>query len=421
MKKILTILVLQLFVFGAYAQTAIIQSVDNPSVCSGTSTTVRITQTAAYGVGNTFTIQMSDENGDFSTFTNIGAVAGTLEDSIVITTPSTTPSSQNYKLRILTTNPFGFSAEFGPFTIDQTPGVPWGKGIVDKRDILEGDVVEASISPWGGDTSLLYYDVFVTNQDDPTVDDVFRVHRDSTKQYIANKAGSTSFEFIAISNLADCRSNGGLGNQEIFRIDVYSCTPKVPASANVITLAEDFGRDEHWICPGGAGNSTLFFDEVYMEQFSSVILNNNNGATAVAYMKPNTSLTGVGFNSEIGVAIVESGMNTSGISADKFLTCPVLTFDYTEAPTNGCPGIITGQEEEITSVMEIAPNPSNDKVSITLPFGELSKLTLVDALGRIVEMQAASVVDVSGLDAGIYHLTVETVNGQLFQEKLVVE
>ncbi|HEY2722210.1 MAG TPA: T9SS type B sorting domain-containing protein, partial [Chitinophagaceae bacterium] len=55
--------------------------------------------------GNEFTVQLSDQNGDFSHASNIGNIASTQTDSILITLPSNLVQSAGYKLRVIASRP----------------------------------------------------------------------------------------------------------------------------------------------------------------------------------------------------------------------------------------------------------------------------------------------------------------------------
>jgi len=76
------------------------------AICSN-NTNIDVAYTA-YNVfqnGNVFTAQLSDENGDFNYFTNIGQLAGTQSGTIPSILPAGLPSSDKYKIRVVASLP----------------------------------------------------------------------------------------------------------------------------------------------------------------------------------------------------------------------------------------------------------------------------------------------------------------------------
>jgi len=68
-----------------------------------TSFKVHFTTTVDFMPNNVFTVQLSDMNGSFLSPVNIGSINAKKSDSIIVTLPVGLPLSQNYKLRIVST------------------------------------------------------------------------------------------------------------------------------------------------------------------------------------------------------------------------------------------------------------------------------------------------------------------------------
>jgi gliding motility-associated-like protein len=91
------------------------------ALCNNTNTfSVEIATVGVYKPGNIFTVQLSDANGSFSSFTNIGSISGTSSTGIAVQIPAGYPASDNYKLRVVsslyadTSNTYGLSWQDPP-------------------------------------------------------------------------------------------------------------------------------------------------------------------------------------------------------------------------------------------------------------------------------------------------------------------
>lgn len=76
----------------------------SPSAPAAT-VTVPFTTTSTFVGGNTFTAQLSDANGSFSSPVNIGTTNGTGSGSINATIPSSTLAGTGYRIRVVASNP----------------------------------------------------------------------------------------------------------------------------------------------------------------------------------------------------------------------------------------------------------------------------------------------------------------------------
>lgn len=95
-------------------------SVDCSSADAGT---VAFTSDGTFNSGNTYTAQLSDASGSFSSPIDIGTFTSTANSgSINITIPSGTPTGSGYRIRIVSNNPFATGSESSPFTVNLTGG-----------------------------------------------------------------------------------------------------------------------------------------------------------------------------------------------------------------------------------------------------------------------------------------------------------
>jgi len=75
------------------------------SFCAGDTTTVDYNAVGNYVIGNTFTAQLSDANGDFSSPVNIGTVTATTSGTITVVFPQNTPAGTGYRIRVVSSTP----------------------------------------------------------------------------------------------------------------------------------------------------------------------------------------------------------------------------------------------------------------------------------------------------------------------------
>ncbi|MGE0637613.1 MAG: T9SS type A sorting domain-containing protein [Bacteroidia bacterium] len=69
--------------------------------CAGETTSIDYNAVGGFSGGNTFTAQLSDANGDFSSPVDIGSVTSTTSGTITITFPANTPGGSGYRIRVV--------------------------------------------------------------------------------------------------------------------------------------------------------------------------------------------------------------------------------------------------------------------------------------------------------------------------------
>ena len=117
-------LIATIFVFGTRAvwgqNTITINSISDLTICQGASVDVTISSTGTFNPGNVYSIQLSDENGIFTTPTAIGSILdfSNVPPNITVTIPSPISGSSNYTLRAISSDPLNIiSPNYGPITI----------------------------------------------------------------------------------------------------------------------------------------------------------------------------------------------------------------------------------------------------------------------------------------------------------------
>lgn len=89
------------------------------SSCTDTETgTVAFTSSGTFNTGNVYSVQLSNENGDFSTPTTIGTITSTANSgNISITIPAGTAAGTGYKVRVVSSDPDVFGSQSTSFSI----------------------------------------------------------------------------------------------------------------------------------------------------------------------------------------------------------------------------------------------------------------------------------------------------------------
>lgn len=84
------------------------------------SVSVPYTTSAAFNSGNTFTAQLSDASGSFTSPLNIGSVSATTSGTISASIPSNTAAGTGYRIRVIASNPNVFGSDNGTdLVVDQ--------------------------------------------------------------------------------------------------------------------------------------------------------------------------------------------------------------------------------------------------------------------------------------------------------------
>lgn len=97
-----------------------------PSTCQGSTTQVRFYKQKYFNSGNTFTVQLSDTSGAYTSPVTIGSEEsyGQGWDTVRVTIPDSAIPHSNYKVRIVATNAIYTSSPSTPFSIYLTPQPP---------------------------------------------------------------------------------------------------------------------------------------------------------------------------------------------------------------------------------------------------------------------------------------------------------
>lgn len=101
-----------------YSEPITILPIDGQVFCAGGNFEVNTVLTGTYEPGNTFTVLLSDQFGNFTSPSQIGFSSGTSLSSITFNLPDNLLATGTYFIRVISSNPAYQSAPVGPLTLE---------------------------------------------------------------------------------------------------------------------------------------------------------------------------------------------------------------------------------------------------------------------------------------------------------------
>lgn len=185
------------------------------------------------------------------------------------------------------------------------------------------------------------------------------------------------------------------------------CNPAIPNNANVVdsTQTVNGGFTPQWVCKDDTlfSGGGIFF--VYLE--SGAVMSTDGGIDSI-YVKNGATLI---MNGGIHVILHEplAVLNVTG-GIPTYYPCNSITFDYTNAPQNGCLITSVSEENANSADFSVYPNPFNDELIISSP--KSGEIKIVDVFGRIIYSQklltANTKLQTASWQQGIYFVEVIT-------------
>ena len=204
---------------------------------------------------------------------------------------------------------------------------------------------------------------------------------------------------------------------------IAQCNPAIPGNANVINSNDTVngGFTPQWVCKNDTLVSQGGIFYVYLEPGAAMV---TGGGIDSIYVTNGASLS---MNGGIHVILHEPAaiLNVAG-GIPTYVPCPSITYDYTNAPLNGC--LVTSVSEENTNSAPVSvfPNPAKDNFTVTFS-NTINKgvIEVYNVLGKKIFTEdvinvSQKEVQLKNSDAGIYFVKVHT-EEKTFTEKLVVQ
>ena len=372
-------------------QSVTIGTISASAFCSGDPISVSFTATGYWQHKNAFTLQLSDPSGSFTSgFTNLASIKDTLPGAFTInaTIPGVA-SSTHYRFRIMAALPYTTSADNGSdIAIGQVPNLS-----VDFPR-LQAALVDTPIGIYaytnGSNTDTFYWNF----GDGATPATAVGAYGDSVTY------STGGLKVISVREA----SAGGCSATVSDTIRVFDCTaPVIPHDAIVIADDTILRGDSQtfWVNPGvtvkmfGAG-----LDTVFAESGATIV---NQEDADVFYLKPGATLQGNGY---VSLVVYAEGASAENIPYS--LSCPALSFDYTNAPPNAAmPAAVSTPSAPIE--ITLSPNPTKGIVTISGMPTNARNISLDNVLGAHVGAWPSSgspslTLDLSTYTPGTYYL-----------------
>jgi PKD repeat protein len=288
-------------------------TVSPQAFCPGATVQVPYTATGSFKCGNLFTAQLSSSTGSFTTFTNIGT-ATSMTGTITATIPAAAAAGTKYRVRVISGAPYVISPDSTDLAVHALPTATFG--CTPTMTVNDGALVTCTPTV---STNATYDWAFGAGASPATSTQVL-----PKVTYLT--AGLKTIS-LTTTNTQGCTATATSTDS----VNVYNCKPVIPSSAAVVKTTTTGTANAVWICPGGAYTTTPGGISVFVEA---------GGAFNGGYY-PNTVYVKSGGVAALGIAgmsvvVREAGATVSGSFILATLTCSTLSFDYSQAPANGC-------------------------------------------------------------------------------------
>lgn len=305
-------------------------SITNPTpniVCPGSSITFNYTS-VSINPNNTFSVQLSDKFGSFTTPTTIYTLAGNnTSGTITATIPVIAPMGNGYKIRLISNNPVATSANSSAFTID-TLLVPTVSIQPSATNICEGQQVTFTASIQNGGTTPSYQwklNGIATGANSPTYTNAQLNNQDEISLTLTSNAQCALPTSVTSQSTTIQVNQNSTPGVYIVADDTAFCSGTI-ASFSAYSSNEGNAPVYMWKVNGvPAGNSTGYF--------SSSTLSNND-KVSVILTSSEQCLTASTATDSLFVNILQPVTPTISISTNNPNNCNNQLSSFTATTTN---------------------------------------------------------------------------------------
>ena len=378
------------------AQTITLGPIAKTAYCVGDTMFVPYMASGNFNSDNVFIAQLSDDNGSFASFVNVGQ-AKAMQGLIAAFMQNT---GNHQRVRVASTSPFSASTDNGSdVSINQVP-IPQPT-----YQRLQDNIVAGLI----GDTIQL---VDVTPEPQETkfqwvinLDASIHFSSDSSPRVVYSKEGVKTGK-LTVTTPSGCSAT------DSFSLQIASCNPVIPANVHIVT-SSSVGEDAAvWVKPGGGFTATGNGPNktVFVEPGGSVIVR----TAGIFYVKQGGSITipnGQGFISVVaGTGVrVEWTPHMSGVDTFR---CADLNFDYSQvnASVNATP----------IPTITIAQNSNHLRITADQPATTCRIFSLLCTELLSQHGTGTLDVDLASLPAGMYFAIVQVGNERVVRKIVAV-
>ncbi len=203
------------------------------------------------------------------------------------------------------------------------------------------------------------------------------------------------------------------------------CTHAIPSDAHVIhstgNPVVDGGFTPQWICDGDTLTTTGGIFKAFLEE--GAVMNIDGGADTI-YVKDWATLNMSAGNNYIFYE-PNAILNITGGNVLSLVQCPVIQFDYTNAPANRCTIVTALEEEVVENSFTLAPNPTTGVFTLHSTVQNAAmQIRVCNSMGETVyETGNPSIsegIDLRAHPKGVYLVKISTL-GRETTKKLVVQ
>jgi hypothetical protein len=387
------------------AQTLTLGTISKSVYCLGDTVWVPYSSSSPFAADNFFAVQLSNVNGSFSTFTNIGNDVA-LSDSIPVFIGSV---GDHYRVRIISTDPYTISADTSPeiriLSFPNPDPIPNTTYINYRTAGFVGDEIK-------------FYDY---NLEPPGSNYLWKFDQD------ANTLWSTR-DSLTVTYSTDGKKTGSLTVTNIggcsttmpFQLRILKCNPQIPDTVHIIKGTESGNSQYVWIKAGGnytayeSPNSSILGSTIYVEAGGSLILQNRS--TGIYYMKNGSSFFVPNSVDVIPSTVVLNQGNS--VQLDRYgnidsIYCDDLQFDYSQVGGNADVSVAENPLNILNSPNHLQVR--NDGAAISA--------TVVNLLGATILSKTEHDIlslDLSALPDGVYFAIVESGNHREMRKIVVM-
>jgi len=402
------------------SQTITTSAISPLEYCANTDLTVSYTADNGFAADNVFIAQLSDSNGSFNNFINIGHLKSSISGTITATIPTKQYDGTKFRIRVISSNPYLLGSDNG-------------------ADIL---IHSLPINQWEITKNRNYYKLYDSVS--------FSSSSENLDYYSPAKwdfgEGAIPPTFLGYVPPAVRYGSLGLKNV-IFKIDTLTnCSYKVESSNNVKIIGCDIMIDsnnvktydsadhhlpfpnnlhmlEHqvWVLPNASVTVDIGYGEkVFIVETGGNLVIKGYAVACVFYLKPGASVRATqGFYNCGIVRCPGSSINIPDTNTAKndvhrltVVECDQLQVNYSTAPQQGkeilaALGYSDVKENQAPSInLNIFPNPVTDILHISGDYsGQQVRIYSPEGF-KVYEAEFTNEIDLSKLPVGIYFMRV---------------
>ena len=264
-----------------------------------------------FDFSNGFKMEISDAEGDFAATPPVIGTQFDLSEPRFFGRLRNLNTGEGYRVRVTRATPALVSNTTSAFSVQETPDIDLEFPFYAEVGVpVTGvnDTVSTATWTWVLDDTLLSTDI--------------------TPTFTFLEHGVQSIDVTATTS-------AGCADTTNVTIATYSCSPPIGPDAVIINgdLEVFGGSRDNWVCDGGNFDVGAGGHRIFVESGGNVTT--DSGGIFTVYVKAGGTYTGN--TSGLRAVISEPGaiLNLSGRET-LLVECPVLTFDETFAPPNGC-------------------------------------------------------------------------------------